>query len=60
MAKPNKNHSLDLEAESSHARLVLLNGGLALLLGVIGLGEQHAVVAGSLFGLADATGLMRI
>jgi hypothetical protein len=52
-----KGHSLDLEAKSSHAGLVLFNGGLALLLGVIGLREQHAVVAGGLFGLADAAGL---
>lgn len=48
---------LDLEAVPSHARLVLLNCGLAFLLGVVGLREQHAVVAGGLLGLADAAGL---
>jgi hypothetical protein len=49
--------SLDLETKSSHASLVLLNGGLALLLGVVGLGEKHAVIARGLLGFADAAGL---
>src|SRR4051812_2278107 len=48
---------LDLEAVPSHARLVLLNCGFAFLLWVVRLGEQHAVVAGGLLGLADAAGL---
>lgn len=49
--------SLDLEAKSSHASLVLLDRGLALLLGVFGLGEEHAVIASGLLGFADAAGL---
>lgn len=52
-------HSLDLEAKSSHARLVLLNCGFALLLGVVRLGEEHTVVAGGLFGFADAARLLK-
>jgi hypothetical protein len=48
---------LDLETESSHASFVLLNCGLALLFGVIGLGEEHAVIASGLLGFADAAGL---
>lgn len=49
--------SLDLEAKSGHASLVLLNGGLALLLRVVGLGEKHAVITSGLLGFADAAGL---
>jgi hypothetical protein len=49
--------SLDLEAKSSHARFVLLDRGLALLLRAVGLGEEHAVVASGLLGFADAAGL---
>lgn len=49
--------SLDLETKSGHASLVLLNGGLALLLRVVGLGEKHAVIASGLLGFADAAGL---
>ena len=49
--------SLNLEAKSSHASLVLLDRGLALLLRVLGLGEEHAVVASSLLGFANAAGL---
>lgn len=49
--------SLDLEAVASHAGLVLLDQGLALLCGVVGLGEEHAVIAGGLFGLANAAWL---
>ena len=52
--------SLDLEAESSHAGLVLLNCGLAFLRWVIGFGEEHAVVASGLFGLAYAAGLVNV
>ena len=49
--------SLDLETKSSHASLVLLDRGLALLLRVFGLGEEHAVIAGGLLGFADTAGL---
>jgi hypothetical protein len=52
-----RDRALDLEAKSSHARLVLLDRGLALLLRVVGLGEEHAVVASGLLGFADAAGL---
>lgn len=48
---------LNLEPESSHTRLILLDGRLALLGRVIGLSKQHAVVPGSLFGYANAAGL---
>lgn len=50
---------LDLEAEASHADLVLLNHRLALLRGVIGLGEKHAVITGGLLVFADTAGLWR-
>lgn len=50
---------LDLEAKAGHTALVLLNCGLALLRGIIGLGEKHAVIAGGLLGLANAAGLYR-
>jgi hypothetical protein len=49
--------SLNLEAKASHASFVLLDSGLAFLLGIFGLGEKHAVIAGGLLGLADAAGL---
>lgn len=49
--------SLNLESVSSHAGLVLLDQGLALLRGVIGFREQHAVIPGGLLGLTDAAGL---
>lgn len=49
--------TLNLEPVSSHAGLVLLDQGLALLSRVIGFREQHAVIPGRLFGLADAAGL---
>lgn len=48
---------LDLKAEAGHAGLVLLDHRLALLRWVIGLGEQHAVIAGGLLVLANAAGL---
>lgn len=51
------NPSLNPESEPSHAGLVLVNGGLAFLRRVFGLGEEHAVVAGGLFGFAHAAGL---
>ena len=50
-------NELDLEAKSGHASLVLLDRGLALLLRVFGLGEEHAVIAGGLLGFADTAGL---
>lgn len=49
--------NLDLEAESSHAGLVLVDGGLAFLRRIVGLRKQHAVIPGCLLGLADAAGL---
>ena len=49
---------LELEAEASHAALVLVDGGLAVGGRVGGLGEQHALVALRLFVLAHAAGLL--
>lgn len=54
-----KDQSLDLEAKSGHADLVLFDCGFALLLGVFGLREEHAVIASSLLGFADTAGLKR-
>lgn len=51
---------LDLEAETSHARAVLVYRRHAVLLGVIGLGEKHAVVALGLLFLAHAARLLFI
>lgn len=51
------NPGLNLEPKPSHAGLVLVNGGFAFLRRVFGLGEEHAVVAGGLFGFAHAAGL---
>ena len=48
---------LNLESKPSHAGLVLLNGRFAFLRRVFGLREEHAVVAGSLFGFAHTAGL---
>jgi hypothetical protein len=48
---------LDLETKAGHASLVLIDSRLALLGGVIGLGEEHAVIASGLLILADAAGL---
>lgn len=48
---------LDFETKAGHASLVLIDSRLALLGGVIGLGEEHAVIAGGLLILADAAGL---
>lgn len=50
-------HALDLEAIAEHAGLVLLDHRLALLGGIVGFGEKHAVVAGGLLIFADAAGL---
>ena len=49
---------LDLEAETSHAGAVLVYRRGAVLLGVVGLGEKHAVVALGLLFLAHAAGLL--
>jgi hypothetical protein len=49
---------LDLESISGHTGLVLLYQGLAVCLrGIIGFGEEHAVVAGGLFFFADTAWL---
>lgn len=48
---------LDLETKAGHAGLILIDGRLTLFGGVIGLGEEHAVVASGLLILADAAGL---
>lgn len=48
---------LDLEAETSHAGAVLVYRRHAVLLGVIGLGEKHAIIALGLLFLAHAAGL---
>ena len=48
---------LNLESKPSHAGLVLLNGRFAFLRRVFGLREEHAVVAGRLFGFAHTAGL---
>lgn len=50
--------SLDLVAEADHARLVLLNEGLAVGGGVLGGGEEHTFVALGFFLFADAAGLL--
>ena len=52
-----RRYGLDLEAIPEHAGLVLLDHRLALLGGIIGLREKHAVVAGGLLIFADAAGL---
>jgi hypothetical protein len=51
---------LDLEAKASHAGLVLFDHGLALLGRVVGFGEEHAVIAGRLFLLANTAGLQSL
>jgi len=48
---------LDLETETSHAALVKVYCGKAVLLGVSGVGEEHALVTLGFFFLADAAGL---
>ena len=48
-----------LEAKARHAGPVALNGGFAVGDGIGGLGEEHALVAGRLFVLAHAAGLLR-
>ena len=48
---------LYLEAKSRHATPVLLNGRPAVLLGVLGCGEEHALVALRLLILAHAAWL---
>lgn len=50
--------TLNLETKSRHTGLVLVDSGLAFLLGVIGSREEHAVVASGLFGFADAARLI--
>lgn len=45
------------EAVALHACLVLLDHVLAVGLGIGGVGEEHAFVAGSLFILADTAWL---
>jgi hypothetical protein len=49
--------SWDYEAISCHTALVLRHYRLALLLWVVGGGEQHALVALGLFFVTDAAGL---
>ena len=49
---------LDLEPEPGHAAAVQVDGRLAVLLGVGGVGEEHALVALGLFVLAHAAGLL--
>lgn len=50
--------SLNFKSIPSHARLVLVDQRLALLGGIVGFGEQHAVISGGLFGLADTARLL--
>ena len=49
---------LDLEPEPGHAAAVQVDGRLAVLLGVGGVGEEHALVALGLFVLAHAARLL--
>ena len=49
--------ALDLVSEAEHAGLVLRDKRLAVGLGVLGVGEEHALVALGLFVLANAAGL---
>ena len=49
---------LNFKPIPSHARLVLVDQRLAILGGIVRFGEQHAVISGGLFGLADATRLL--
>ena len=56
-AKSKQPSWLNLEPKPSHTALILVDGRLALLRRVLRLGEEHTVVAGGLFGLADAAGL---
>lgn len=51
---------LNLESEPKHTGLVFLNHRLALLGRIVGLGEEHAVIAGGLLVLADAAGLEEV
>lgn len=48
---------LNLKPVSRHTSLILVDRRLAFLGGIVGLGEQHAVVSGLLFGFADAAWL---
>lgn len=48
---------LDLEAETSHAGTVLVYRRYTVFLGIIGLGEKHAIIALGLLFLAHAAGL---
>lgn len=49
---------LYLEPKPSHTSLVFLNSALAILLrGIVGAGEEHAVVAGLFLFLADTAWL---
>lgn len=48
---------LNLKPIPRHTCLILIDRGLAFLGGIVGLGEQHAVVSGLFLGFADAAGL---
>lgn len=48
---------LDLETEAGHAGLVLINHRLALLGGIVGFREQHAVITSGFLVLADTARL---
>jgi hypothetical protein len=50
-------HTLDLEPEPSHATPVLIYCRLAVLLGIGGVREKHALVTLGLFILAHTAGL---
>lgn len=49
--------TLNLVSKAEHAALVLVDEGHAVLRRVLGVGEEHALVALGLFFLADAAGL---
>lgn len=47
----------NLEPKTRHAGLILVDCGLAFLCRIVRFREQHAVIAGRLFGFTDAAGL---
>lgn len=58
--KPNRvglSHGLNLETITEHAALILVDQGLTLLGGIVGFGEEHAVVASGFLIFADAARL---
>lgn len=50
--------SLYFEAESGHTGSVLIDSALAIARGIIGLGEEHTLIAFGFFVLADTAWLL--